>query len=51
MPQPKPGNTGFKCIISVEDARMKIPAKVEEGRLIVCEKTLVMYTLVFIFIS
>lgn len=41
MPQPKPGNTGFKCIVNVDDARMKIPAKVEDGRLIVCEKTLV----------
>ena len=41
MPQPKPGNTGFKCIVNVDDARMQIPAKVEDGRFIVCEKTLV----------
>lgn len=41
MPQPLPGHTGFKCIVNLDDAKMMIPAKVEEGKLIVCEKTLV----------
>lgn len=41
MPQPLPAHTGFKCIVNLDDAKMMIPAKVEDGKLIVCEKTLV----------
>ena len=42
MPQPKPGNSGFRCIVNVDDdARFKIPAKQVDDKRIVCEKTLV----------
>jgi len=41
LPHPQVGHTGFQCIVTIEGAKMMVPARVENNRLIVCDKTTV----------
>ena len=41
LPAPQSGHSGFTCIVEIEGAKMMVPARVEAGRFIVCEKTTV----------
>ncbi|VVC42163.1 Sema domain,IPT domain,Immunoglobulin E-set,Immunoglobulin-like fold,Plexin repeat,WD40/YVTN [Cinara cedri] len=42
LPTPQVGHTGFQCIISIEGAKLMVPARVEEKH-IVCDKTTYSY--------
>ncbi|XP_014244949.1 plexin-B isoform X2 [Cimex lectularius] len=42
MPSPQPGHSGFQCIVTIEDAKMMVPARMEHQR-IVCDKTMYTY--------
>lgn len=42
MPSPLAGHTGFQCIVTIEGAKMMVPAIVEHQR-IVCDKTTYSY--------
>jgi plexin A len=46
LPQPQAGHKGFLCIVTIEGAKMMVPARVESGRFIVCDKTTVSNILV-----
>lgn len=41
LPHPQVGHTGFQRIVTIETSKMMVPAKVESGRYIVCDKTTV----------
>ncbi|XP_052127793.1 plexin-B [Frankliniella occidentalis] len=43
LPHPQVGHTGFQCIVTIETSKMMVPAKVESGRYIVCDKTTYSY--------
>lgn len=40
MPSPQVGHLGFQCIVTIEGAKMMVPARMEHQR-IVCDKTTV----------
>ncbi|XP_014294701.1 plexin-B isoform X1 [Halyomorpha halys] len=42
MPSPQVGHFGFQCIVTIEGAKMLVPAKMEHQR-IVCDKTMYSY--------
>lgn len=39
LPRPQSAHTGFLCIVNIEGAHMSLPARVENKKYIVCEKT------------
>ena len=39
LPRPEPGRAAFHCIVDIEGAKMRVPARVERGQFVVCEKT------------
>ena len=39
LPHPQVGHTGFQCIVSIEGANLKVQARVDSSRFIVCDKT------------
>jgi plexin A len=41
LPHPQAGHSGFQCIVTIEGAKMMVPARVEQRRFIVCDKTTV----------
>lgn len=41
LPHPQAGHTGFQCITDIEGANMRVPARVDSNRFIVCEKRIV----------
>lgn len=43
LPHPQPGHTGFQCIVTIEGAKMMVPARVESNQFIVCDKTTVRF--------
>lgn len=43
LPHPQPGHTGFQCIVTIEGAKMMVPARVESNQFIVCDKTTVSF--------
>lgn len=43
LPHPQPGHTGFQCIVTIEGAKMMVPARVEANQFIVCDKTTVSF--------
>lgn len=43
LPHPQPGHTGFQCIVTIEGAKMMVPARVEANKFIVCDKTTYSY--------
>ncbi|XP_046682902.1 plexin-B isoform X1 [Homalodisca vitripennis] len=43
LPHPQPGHTGFQCIVTIEGAKMMVPARVEANQFIVCDKTTYSY--------
>lgn len=43
LPQPQAGHLGFQCITNIEGATMLVPARVESGKLITCDKTTYSY--------
>lgn len=46
LPHPQSGHTGFQCIVNIEDAKMRVPAKVDSNnRFIVCDRTTVSLSL------
>lgn len=46
LPKPQSQHTGFLCTIDIEGAHMVLPARVEGGKYIVCEKTPVSLSIV-----
>ena len=49
MPAPQVGHSGFQCIVTIEGAKMLVPAKMEHQR-IVCEQTMVCLSIISTFI-
>ncbi|XP_022914955.1 plexin-B isoform X2 [Onthophagus taurus] len=43
LPHPQSDHTGFQCITNIEGAKMRVPARVESNRYIVCEKRIYSY--------
>lgn len=43
LPHLQPGHTGFQCVVSIEEAKMMVPARVDSGHFIVCDKTTYSY--------
>ncbi|XP_063219217.1 plexin-B isoform X2 [Bacillus rossius redtenbacheri] len=43
LPHPQAGHTGFQCIIDIEGAKMKVPARVELNQRVICDKTMYSY--------
>lgn len=43
LPHPQAGHTGFQCIVTIEGAKMMVPARVEANQFIVCDKTTVSF--------
>ncbi|KAF4532611.1 hypothetical protein B566_EDAN013516 [Ephemera danica] len=43
LPHPQVGHTGFQCIVTIEGAKMMVPAREESNRYIVCDKTTYSY--------
>jgi len=41
LPSPQPGQSGFQCVVHVEGVKMAVPARVEAGRFVVCDRTTV----------
>ncbi|XP_037069956.1 plexin-B-like [Pollicipes pollicipes] len=40
LPRPEPGGAAvFHCIVEIEGAKMRVPARVERGERVICEKT------------
>ncbi|XP_059469642.1 plexin-B isoform X3 [Neocloeon triangulifer] len=39
LPHPQAGHSGFQCIVTIEGAKMMLPARVEQHRFIVCDIT------------
>ncbi|XP_034935883.1 plexin-B [Chelonus insularis] len=43
LPHPKIVHTGFQCIVSIEGANLRVQARVDKSRFIVCDKTIYSY--------
>ncbi|XP_012278173.1 plexin-B isoform X2 [Orussus abietinus] len=43
LPQPQIGHTGFQCIVTIEGANLRVQARVDSSRFIVCDKTIYSY--------
>ncbi|KAH0546188.1 plexin-B [Cotesia glomerata] len=43
LPHPQIGHTGFQCIVSIEGANLRVQARVDSSRFIVCDKTIYSY--------
>ena len=43
LPHPAVAHTGFQCFITIEGANLKVQARVENSRFIVCDKTFYSY--------
>ncbi|KYN31861.1 Plexin-B [Trachymyrmex septentrionalis] len=43
LPHPQVGHSGFQCIVSIEGANLKVQARVDSSRFIVCDKTVYSY--------
>lgn len=43
LPHLQSGHTGFQCVVSIEVAKMIVPARVESNHFIVCDKTTYSY--------
>ncbi|XP_012258448.2 plexin-B isoform X2 [Athalia rosae] len=43
LPRPQVGHTGFQCIVTIEGANLKVQARVDSNRFIVCDKTVYSY--------
>lgn len=43
LPKPKNAHSGFSCTVRIEGSNMLIPARVEENKYVVCQKTLYNY--------
>lgn len=41
LPFPQAGHMGFQCITNIEGATMLVPARVDAGKYIICDKTMV----------
>lgn len=39
LPKPKTAHSGFLCTVKIEAAQMLLPARIENNRIVVCEKT------------
>lgn len=39
LPKPKSAHSGFLCTVQIEAAQMLLPARIENNRVVVCEKT------------
>lgn len=39
LPKPKSAHSGFLCTVQIEAAQMLLPARIENNRIVVCEKT------------
>lgn len=39
LPRPQSAHSGFLCIVNIEGAHMILPARIEQNKFIVCEKT------------
>lgn len=43
LPHPQIGHTGFQCIVTIEGANLRVQARVDSSRFIVCDKTIYSY--------
>ncbi|CAH0562365.1 unnamed protein product [Brassicogethes aeneus] len=43
LPHPQADHTGFQCIVTIEGAKMRVPARVDSNKLIVCDNTTYTY--------
>ncbi|XP_047364074.1 plexin-B [Vespa velutina] len=43
LPHPQVGHSGFQCIVTIEGANLKVQARVDSNRFIVCDKTVYSY--------
>ncbi|KAG7207100.1 hypothetical protein KM043_000977 [Ampulex compressa] len=43
LPHPQVGHSGFQCIVTIEGAHLKVQARVDSSRFIVCDKTVYSY--------
>lgn len=43
LPHPQVGHTGFQCFVKIESAHLRVQARVENGRNVVCDKTVYSY--------
>ncbi|XP_045482942.1 plexin-B isoform X2 [Harmonia axyridis] len=43
LPYPQAGHMGFQCITNIEGATMLVPARVDAGKYIICDKTMYSY--------
>ncbi|XP_066586668.1 plexin-B [Prorops nasuta] len=43
LPHPQVGHSGFQCIVTIEGANLKVQARVDSSRFIVCDKTVYSY--------
>ncbi|KAF7989546.1 hypothetical protein HCN44_008220 [Aphidius gifuensis] len=43
LPHPQVGHTGFQCIVTIEGANLRVQARVDSSRSIVCDKTIYSY--------
>ncbi|XP_046429444.1 plexin-B [Neodiprion fabricii] len=43
LPHPQVGHTGFQCIVTIEGANLRVQARVDSNRFIVCDKTVYSY--------
>ncbi|XP_033220264.1 plexin-B [Belonocnema kinseyi] len=43
LPHPQVGHTGFQCIVTIEGANLRVQARVDSSRFIVCDKTIYSY--------
>jgi plexin A len=43
LPHPQVGHTGFQCFVKIEGAHLRVQARVDSSRYIVCDKTVYSY--------
>lgn len=43
LPHPQVGHSGFQCLVSIEGANLKVQARVDSSRYIVCDRTVYSY--------
>lgn len=44
LPRPQSAHSGFLCIVNIEGAHMILPARIEQNKFIVCDKTPVSFS-------
>lgn len=43
LPHPQIGHSGFQCLVSIEGANLKVQARVDSSRFIICDRTVYSY--------